>query len=388
MGHISPSTLCDRLLPVKPRMRWLKDGTPYWQVRFRERTADGIKQASLSWSNEAEANRCAQLIKQFGPERAREILKIVDAPKAQLTLTAWLDRYIEHLTGVEHGTAKRYRAYVRNDIGPIIGDIPLTNLSRDDIARWMNGLTTEKGGRPSGKTVANKHGFLAAALAAGVSDPQCPLKANPCDGNRLPRWDREEMVFLERDEFQILLAAVPQYWQPLVQFLVASGCRWSEAAALKPSDIDVTKGTVRIRRAWKWGENGWELGPPKTKKSVRTINVSTRSLQRLTLKGEWLFTNSGRGNVNAGGPVRLPSFAENVWAPAVVRAREDGLMKKPRIHDLRHTCASWLIQAGRPLPSVQQHMGHESIQTTVGVYGHLDRSSGEGNAAAIDAMLD
>jgi integrase len=51
------------------------------------------------------------------------------------------------------------------------------------------------------------------------------------------------------------------------------------------------------------------------------------------------------------------------------------LTKKPRVHDLRHTNASWLIQAGVPLTVVQRHLGHESIQTTSDRYGHLDRKA-------------
>jgi integrase len=94
-------------------------------------------------------------------------------------------------------------------------------------------------------------------------------------------------------------------------------------------------------------------------------------------------------------PCTWPNFRANVWTPAVERTwpskDENGKpisdAMRPRIHDLRHTCASWLIQAGRPLPAVQAHLGHESITTTVGVYRHLDRSSGQGNADAIGAML-
>jgi integrase len=61
-----------------------------------------------------------------------------------------------------------------------------------------------------------------------------------------------------------------------------------------------------------------------------------------------------------------------------------GLTKSPRVHDLRRTGASWMIQAGVPLPVIQQHLGHESIQTTIGVYGHLDRRSAQ---AAADASV-
>lgn len=74
------------------------------------------------------------------------------------------------------------------------------------------------------------------------------------------------MVFLTREEFQILKAAFSGHYQPLVEFLVVSGCRASEALALKPSDVDREKSTVRIVRAWKRAGSGYELGPPKTKK--------------------------------------------------------------------------------------------------------------------------
>ena len=73
---------------------------------------------------------------------------------------------------------------------------------------------------------------------------------------------------------------------------------------------------------------------------------------------------------------------------ALARAKEAGLSKRPRIHDLRHTCASWLIQAGRPLPAIQQHLGHESITTTVGTYGHMDRSSGKDNADVLGGLIN
>lgn len=372
---------------IRPRTR--KDGSAYFTVYWRDGGRKG-KQESISWDDYADAEHCKQLIEQVGSEKAREIMRIVQAPRQAQTVTQFLTKHIDQLTGVEPGTSNRYRAYVRNDIGPEFGDIPLTALTRDDIARWIVAMQEEGA---SGKTIANKHGFLAGALNAAVRDGK--LKANPCEGNRLPRWDREEMVFLERDEFRLLLSEVPEYWRPLVEFLVASGTRWSEATALKPAAVDPVAGTVRITKAWKTGDGGYKLGVPKTKMSVRTINVPKRVLEQLDLTGEWVFTNSGRGKgqfaggavAEDAGPVRIHSFNPNVWTPAIARAKLAGLRKKPRVHDLRHTCASWLIQAGRPLPAVQQHLGHESITTTVQVYGHLDRSSGKGNADAIDAML-
>jgi len=70
---------------------------------------------------------------------------------------------------------------------------------------------------------------------------------------------------------------------------------------------------------------------------------------------------------------RRREFFNGGWKPARGKAIAAGLTKSPRVHDLRHTCASWMIVAGVPLPVIQPHLRRESIQTTIGVYGHLDR---------------
>jgi integrase len=108
------------------------------------------------------------------------------------------------------------------------------------VATWLNSLPG------SAKTAANKHGFLAGALNGAVRAKH--LSANPCDGNRMPRDAPSEMVFLSDEEFALLHSCVSAHWQPLVEFLVASGARFGEATALKPGDINPAEGTVNIWR--------------------------------------------------------------------------------------------------------------------------------------------
>lgn len=366
------------------RFRKRKDGSIYTQVRFRH----GGRETSVSFDDHAEALKFQDLINKLGATKALEISRIVIAPSRSMTLRDFLEKHNASLTGIEPGTLARYRAYVTKDIGPALGDIPMVALSRDDIAEWINTMTAQK---LSGKTIKNKRDYLSGCLKAAVKAGH--IADNPCEDVKSPRWDRQEMVFLEHDEFDLLLEHIPDYWKPLVEFLVQSGCRWSEAVALKPSAVNRRAGTVRITKSWKTGAGGYTLGVPKTKKSVRTVNISKRVLDMLDYSGEWLFTNSGRGKGQFSGgvvasddrPVRSQSFNANVWVPAVKRAQKAGLTKRPRVHDLRHTCASWLIQGGRSLPAVQAQLGHESIQTTSDVYGHLDRSSGAGNADVLEA---
>jgi integrase len=355
-----------------------KDGTTAHRVFFRHNK----QQTCLTFDDPDMAEMFRAAIDRLGAARALELHRIERAPRrdrsTELTVEQWLNRHIDHLTGVQQGTIDAYRGYVRNDIGPVLGVIPLAELGEHDVALWVQGLEDADA---SPKTIANKHGFLSGALAAAVPKH---IAANPAAGRRLPRGDGDdhEMVFLTRAEFATLLAAVTEPWRPMIEFLVASGCRLGEATALRPDDVDRAASTVRIARAWKRSHGGYQIGPPKTKRSKRTINMPAGVLKKLDLGGEWLFTNPGRGRRNAGGPVRPINLRRNVWYPAVERAELD---PPPRIHDLRHTCASWLIAAGVPLPVVSRHLGHESIQVTVDVYGHIDRTSAQ---AAADAMGD
>jgi integrase len=367
------------------RVRKRKDGSTYSQVRYR---LDGVE-SSASFNDHAEALQFCDLANRLGPAKALDVWRVEQHHVAGMTVEHWINHYIDHLTGVAKSTIYDYRSYLRKNIAPALGAIPLAALTSDDIAEWVQDMADDGA---SGKTIANKHGFLSAALAAAVARKPPLIASNPAAGHRLPTTERRAKVFLTREEFALLRNNVTEYWRPLVEFLVVSGARFGEVSALRPSDVDRDAGTVTIGRAWKrtyTKDSPWESGAPKTRKSVRTIDVDKSVLDKLDYSGDWLFTTPGQGGRwKAGAPVRRPNFRANVWVPAVDRAQAAGLKKSPRIHDLRHTCASWLIAARTPLPVVQDHLGHESIETTVHVYGSLDRKLHRAAAAALADALD
>ena len=318
------------------RIRQRKDRSTYTSVLY---VLNGT-QTSTSFNDHAEALRFQELANKTSPAKALEVWATQTPTADSFTVASWCTHHVDHLTGVNEATRIRYRRYIANDIAPRkIGPLPLSALTNADAAQWLNSLTG------AAKTAANKHGFLAGALNAAIRAKH--ISANPCDGNRLRRDAPSEMVFLTHEEFALLHSCVSEHWQPLVEFLVASGARFAEATALKPGDINLAEGTVDIRRAWLYvsGE-GFQLGPPKTRRSARTIDVAPGTLAKLDLTGEWVFTNSGRGHHGANGPVRGPNFYTNVWRPALDRAKELALTKRPRVHDLRHTYASWLKMRG------------------------------------------
>lgn len=348
------------------RARARRDGTLSWSVLF----TIGTRQTSVTFDSEDGAGQFRTLVETVGPKRAMDAWGIADIPKVDprstTTLAKWLTDHVDQLTGCEQKTLDDYRRYIRRDIVPFFGDaMPLAALTPDDIGLWVRHLEAS-GNSP--KTIHNKHGFLSFALGRAVP---AHLPANPAAGRRLPRGkgDDDEIRMLTRDEFAALLDATTDYWKPLMEFMVVSGARWGEIAALKPSDVNRSTNEVKIRRAWKYSStNGYEIGATKTKRSRRTIRIPAVVLAKLDYSNEWLFTNRD------GGPVRYVGFRRRVWDKAVARA---GLDPPPTPHDLRHTCASWQLIGGVPVTVVSRHLGHENIQTTVNVYGDVDGASAQ-----------
>jgi integrase len=345
------------------RTRPRKDGTASYSVLF---TIDG-RQTSVTFDDQTTAQRFCDLVDRVGGKRAMVAWEIADVPKqinrTGMHLGEWLQAHIDQLTGCEQKTIDDYTRY-RRDIVAVMGDVPLSTITEGDIAQWVKQLESIKN---SPKTIRNKHGFLSAALGKAVPEH---IPSNPAAGRRLPRGsgDDDEIRMLTQDEYARLLDATTEPWRPLMEFMVVSGARWGEVVALKPGDIDQATGEVKIRRAWKYSSAGYQIGPPKTKRSRRTIRVPARVLDQLDYTGEWLFQN------RTGGPVRYVGFRRRVWDKAVERAKLD---PAPTPHDLRHTCASWMLTGGVPITVVSRHLGHESIKITVDIYGDVDQASAQ-----------
>jgi integrase len=365
-----------------------KDGSTAHRVFFRHLG----KQTCYTFDSLPLAETFKTAVDQLGSERAIAIHRVEREPRGGsapgITLAAWIKEHLDALSGTEKKTITEYRRYLTRDIGPVLGCIPLTALSRGDISMWVNKMG-EAG--VSGKTIQNKVGFLSGCLNAAVPKH---IPANPAAGIRLPRTIKREMSMLTPPEYELLKSAFTERWHPLLDLLVTSGCRFSEATALTPADIDPVTNTIRITKAWKRvdgdddGPGSYELGPPKTIRSTRSVSVPASVIDNLDLTHEYVFTNS------QGGPIRLYSWRSNVWVPSLAKAKaikdadtDKPILTKPvRIHDLRHTCASWLLGKGVPLIVVSQHLGHEDVSVTAKVYGHLDRSAGQAAAAAMAAV--
>jgi len=366
-----------------------------------------MQQETFSGPNASEVEKAARafarLVDRVGITEASRIRdqRSGAAQRGAPTLAEWIDTYLDKSTGLLAGVTDGTRAAYRKDadtyIVPRLGELPVDQVDGDEVARWVVWLEAQtwKGKPLSPKTVKNKHSLLSQVLEAAAKKGH--RTGNPARGAKLTRGRRRKMVVLTQSEFAVLLHFLPERWRPLALWLAGTGMRWGEATALTWGDLDrdARPMLVHIDKAWQKPQIGTKpvLGPVKTDAGERTISVPDQLVTQLGKPGRGdalLFPTS------VGTSLWSSSFWDRVWSPALNLANDAeacavaGLTpigKRPRVHDLRHCHASWLIAAGRPLPYIQARLGHEKITTTVDTYGHLLPDAQQGDADAVAIIL-
>ena len=360
-----------------------RDGAITYKVRYRL----GGKETSETFTRLADAEMFRDILGNGKGDRVTQALSWLDARRQEagagaevITFGQWFEHYVSQLTGVTPRTRNDYRSMHRRYLNHL-DPLPLPLITRTHVTTLVNDL--DAAGR-SPKTIKQAVHLLSTCLTLAIDEGH--ITANPCRRVRLPRasLDAVEPRFLSADEFAALIDATPEHYQPLVAFLFGTGLRWSEATAIQGRHINLAAGTVRVEHAWKRipGE-GFRLGPPKTTKARRTVNAATIALVAakplIRKPTDFVFVNA------SGEPVKHANFYTHVWRPACKRAKLD---PAPRIHDARHTHASWLISDGVGLEAVQDQLGHESYETTRKVYAHLMPAVGVAVGRAASAAME
>lgn len=174
-----------------------------------------------------------------------------------------------------------------------------------------------------------------------------------------------EQRFLTAEQLALLADAMPsERDRALVLVLGWTGLRYSEAIALRGSDVDVLRRRIRVERAAVEVGGQVIVGTPKSHRA-RTVtfprSVGDVLAAYMTPDGGLLFPNE------RGGYLRNATWRRRVFDKAVERAK----LPPVRVHDLRHTAASLSIRAGASVKVVQAQLGHRSATMTLDRYGHL-----------------
>src|SRR5215210_7519584 len=197
---------------------------------------------------------------------------------------------------------------------------------------------------------------------------------------------------LSAEQMRAFLASVAgDRLEALYITAAALGLRQGELLALRWQDVDLEAGTLTVRHTLRQGTQ--DLGEPKTDRSLRTLRLGrevagalrahrTRQLQeRLAAGHRWR-----DGGYVFASTVGTPLDGTNVTHRFRAALAAAGLPRQ-RFHDLRHACATLLLENGEELGVVSRILGHSQIGTTANVYAHLTPAMLERSAARMDAIL-
>lgn len=316
---------------------------------------------------------------------------LIEATEAQRRLTttaptvsALVRQHITTNPSTSERTRMDYLGQAARHIDPHLGHITANRLNRQDIKGWLTALASSS---LADKTIANIHGLLSAALNTALEDGL--IEINPCRGMRLPRRSDHQSVqpvFLTPQQWQTLLARIHPHYKPFFAMLAATGARFSEITALTVADVDLTETpAIRINKSRRRNAAGkFFVGPTKTKRSMRTVSLPKNVIAQLRPLLQEKGPSDNIFTAVQGGPIQNHTIHNRIWKPAIISAQ---IGATPRIHDIRHSHASWLINAGVELLTIQRRLGHESIVTTMNTYGHLSELQKSAAAEAIDQML-
>lgn len=351
------------------RIRKKLDGSQTYTVLWRDPASK--QQQGLTFASNSEAETVKRLLDANGQSFAMAQETLLRAKSTVPTVAALIQEHIDLMVRPSSGTIRNYQTMLDLHIRPVLGAIPVDELDFRDITLWIRTMLA-KG--KSAKTIRNNQSLIYSSMELAVR-----LKYrsdNPCRGVQLPSGENveDETRFLTHSEFAQILAIMPERYKVFTQFLVMTGTRFGEATAVTVADVDLMSKppTVRISKAWKRdGKNGFYVGSTKTGAGKRTISLPKTLVEILiplvaSRQGSDLLFTTGTG-----GRIAHSVYWQKCWLPTIKTARAGGLRNEPRIHDLRHTHASWLIQDGVSLFTISRRLGHASTRTTEEVYGHL-----------------
>jgi len=302
------------------------------------------------------------------------------------TLEAYANGWLtDGEAGRKASTHRFYDFNLRLHILPVLGGKPVSAVTRADCRHLITACRA-KSLKPASMRGVNR--TLSAVLSQAVEDALLP--ANPAfrmgkylrAGDELP----PEIQPLTSLQSQALVAQAEKTFPefaPLFLCALRTGMRLGELLALQWNDIDFGDRLIHVRRSRVAGRLTSTKNTQRRRvdmslmlrESLRRLRTARKrtALKEGTPLEKWVFTTRA-GQIVDG---------DNLRSRVFYRILEQADLPRIRLHDLRHTYASLLIQQGESLAYVQQQLGHSSIQVTVDVYGHLIPGA---NRAAVDRL--
>lgn len=272
--------------------------------------------------------------------------------------------YMEDMAArLKQSTLLTKKAVLQTHILPFFGNKPINEIKASDVRRWQ------------AKLMSSPNNYSQTYLKKINTELNCiinyakrfyDLNTNPCGkAGTIGKAKAEEMDYLTYDEYIAFREGVKD--KPLsyicFEVLYWTGMREGELLALSPTDIDFDNKLISINRTYQRIGGKDVFTSPKTRKSKRKIPIPDFLCQELSdyIQSRYMLDADER----------LFPVTKSYLSHEMIRGCKNTGVKKIRIHDIRHSHASLLINQGCDALVLADRLGHEKVSTTLNTYSHL-----------------
>lgn len=266
---------------------------------------------------------------------------------------------------LKESTMQTKKQIINNQLVPYFKQMYLSQITPVDIRNWQNSMLRLQNENGYSKSyIQAMHHQLSAIFNYAVK--YYGLPQNPCRiSGSIGSVSRKEMLFWTKQEFDSFLPALLNRPSSYLAFLLLyyTGMRTGELLALTSSDIHLSEKYISITKSFQRLHKQDVITPPKTPKSRRNISLPIFLCNNLKDYIEHLPDSDEN--------LRLFPFTKHFLHKELRRGCQASGVKLIRIHDLRHSHASLLIELGFSPLLIAERLGHEKVETTLNTYGHL-----------------
>ena len=284
--------------------------------------------------------------------------------------------YADMETRLREHTMRTKKYIIDLKVLPFFGKMKMNEIKAADIRKWQNKLI-QQGYAPTYLRTINNQVSALFNYAVKYYD----LPNNPCrKAGSIGKGKADEMQFWTKEEFDKFVDTVMNKQQSYMAFMTLfwTGMRLGELLALNVGDVDFEKRTISITKSYQRMSGRDVITEPKTPRSKRSITIP----QFLVIDLQD-YVNSMYGVEKED---RLFPITKYYLEHEMQRGIKQSGVKRIRIHDIRHSHASMLVELGFSPLEIANRLGHEKIETTLNTYSHLYPNKQEQLADRLDAQ--
>lgn len=322
---------------------YIKTYVTTWDGKKKSTTKRGFatKKEALRWETEQKAKAEARM---------------------DVTLETFVEMYFNDKRGELKEKSIRNKKYmIKSHIIPFFGHMKMNEISPAQINEWQNQMISKGYSETYLRMIQNQVTalFTHASNIYGLSNNPCKRvkKMGNANAGKMEFWTKEEYdrfidTFDKNDKYYVIFELL--FW---------TGIRIGELLALQKQDLDLYSHQINIDKTYSRFDGKDNTTSPKTSTSNRTVSLPAFLCDELAAYIGRLYKYPDDERIF---PI-VHKAVENMMKRHIEMAG----VKKIRIHDLRHSHASYLIHEGVAPLIIKERLGHKDIKITLNTYGHL-----------------